>query len=643
MRSPSRSRPGPARLAAALLACTLAGCSAILGLDLDVEPLPPGTGGASGSTGSGGDTSDSTGAGGSASMSTSGIGGAAGQGGVGVTTAASGSTAGGGGNGGGQGGQSGASTSSSSGASSSSAASSTGAGGGAVYTLDVVPTGSGFGSVASMPMGITCGATCSAPFADGTNVTLVATPSAGSVFTTWGGDCSGGGTCMVTMDAMQSVTAEFTQGGGPIEWWKHFGGSAPDVSYGIATGPSGEVAATGYFFGTVGFGGQALVSGQTSAGFLTVYSTDGTYQWGKSLAATGPVVPSGVSIDGSGNVIVTGLFQGDASFGGATLTSAGEADIFVAKYSPAGTHIWSKRFGGVLYDQGIAVATNAAGDIAVGGDFRGTVDFGGGAVTSNGDGDAFLMKISGQDGAYVWARTFGGTVGDDSVQDVGVTTGGDVVMIGDAVGSVNLGNGNVAGIGGTDVVIGRYASANGSHVWSKRTGGAIQDAGRGIAVDAAGDVLVTGGFELSMNLGTGALTSAGSYDVFMAKISGAGVTQWAHRYGDIDSQVAVDVGVSPTGDLAITGALFGTINFGGPDLTVASNETGIFAAKFDASGAHLWSEAFTGTGGADTSDIKLDPLGAAVISGNLVGDIQFGGVTETSAGNSDVFMLKLGP
>ena len=65
---------------------------------------------------------------------------------------------------------------------------------------------SGSGTVTSSPAGIDCGATCATSFANGTIVTLTATPDAGSTFTAWGGDCTGTGPCVVTMDQDEAVT-----------------------------------------------------------------------------------------------------------------------------------------------------------------------------------------------------------------------------------------------------------------------------------------------------------------------------------------------------------------------------------------------------------------------------------------------------
>jgi hypothetical protein len=78
-------------------------------------------------------------------------------------------------------------------------------------TLTVTPAGTGAGTVTSDPAGIDCGATCSAGFDHGTEVTLTATGDATSIFTGWSGDCSGTGTCVVTMDQARNATATFTR------------------------------------------------------------------------------------------------------------------------------------------------------------------------------------------------------------------------------------------------------------------------------------------------------------------------------------------------------------------------------------------------------------------------------------------------
>jgi hypothetical protein len=82
------------------------------------------------------------------------------------------------------------------------------------YAITVSKSGNGAGLVTSSPAGVNCGGAglvCSASYANGTVVTLTATPTAGNIFVGWSGSiCSGSvPTCVVTMDGAKSVTATF--------------------------------------------------------------------------------------------------------------------------------------------------------------------------------------------------------------------------------------------------------------------------------------------------------------------------------------------------------------------------------------------------------------------------------------------------
>jgi len=78
------------------------------------------------------------------------------------------------------------------------------------YAVAVTRSGNGSGVVTSSPNGINCGFACNAGYAIGTTVTLTATPAADSTFVGWSGDCSGVGSCVVTMDATRNVSANFS-------------------------------------------------------------------------------------------------------------------------------------------------------------------------------------------------------------------------------------------------------------------------------------------------------------------------------------------------------------------------------------------------------------------------------------------------
>lgn len=79
------------------------------------------------------------------------------------------------------------------------------------YSLAVVRSGTGSGTVTSLPTGITCGTDCSEPYPGGIAVTLGAAAAAGSTFDGWsGGGCGGTGSCGLTLTANTLVTAAFS-------------------------------------------------------------------------------------------------------------------------------------------------------------------------------------------------------------------------------------------------------------------------------------------------------------------------------------------------------------------------------------------------------------------------------------------------
>src|SRR5205823_3862154 len=113
-----------------------------------------------------------------------------------------------------------------------------------------------------------------------------------------------------------------------------------------------------------------------------------------------------------------------------------------------------------------------------------------------------------------WVRGFGGAGGEVG-QTVATDTSGNIVMAGYYQGSANFGGGTLTSAGGYDMVIAKYA-ADGTHIWSKRVGGTGDEFVKRVAVDGSGNILVAGNFRGTTDLGGGPLTSAGGLDMFVA-------------------------------------------------------------------------------------------------------------------------------
>src|SRR5207249_1396964 len=111
------------------------------------------------------------------------------------------------------------------------------------------------------------------------------------------------------------------------------------------------------------FGNGPVTAAATNSLFVAKYSSAGTWMWFNQV---GNAFANAVAVDGSGNVLVTGYYSGTVNFGGASLSSInGGTDVFVAKYSSSGGYVWAKSYGGSSIDMPKAIAVDGSGNAVV--------------------------------------------------------------------------------------------------------------------------------------------------------------------------------------------------------------------------------------------------------------------------------------
>src|SRR5262249_59031305 len=99
-------------------------------------------------------------------------------------------------------------------------------------------------------------------------------------------------------------------------------------------------------------------------------------------------------------------------------------------------------------------------------------------------------------------------------------------------GTIDLGGGNRAGAGGSDIFVGKYSGATGSHIWSKTIGGTGSDVGKAVTTDSSNNVIITGGFNGTVDFGGLALTAPQATGIYVAKYSADGrQLVWARAFG----------------------------------------------------------------------------------------------------------------
>ena len=159
-------------------------------------------------------------------------------------------------------------------------------------------------------------------------------------------------------------------------WAYPQGGPTQDEILDLATGPNNTTYSVGYFSGIGSFGSTALGSAGLMDAMLIKHNDIGQVLWAVRAGGAGPDKALAVSVDTAGNAYVTGFFSGTADFDTLNLTSAGNEDLFVAKYDANGNLQWAVRGGGAGPDLGNGIQHDANGNVAVGGQFLGSSTFG---------------------------------------------------------------------------------------------------------------------------------------------------------------------------------------------------------------------------------------------------------------------------
>jgi hypothetical protein len=297
-------------------------------------------------------------------------------------------------------------------------------------------------------------------------------------------------------------------------------------------------------------------------------------------------------VDDSGNVVVTG-YSFDETISG----------YYTVKYAAAdGALLWESHFTGpYAYDFPSAVAVDASGNVAVTGSSAGRLDTNGYPTQ-----DFYTAKYAAADGALLWEQRWpepaGGVAGASAVA---VDVNGDVVVTGYAEGRRDT-NGNII----ADLYVAKYAALDGALLWEKRWSDPAGDlgAGRNVAVDSSGDVVVAGYCRGQFD--TNGYRIA---DLYAAKYAAAdGTLLWEQRYDgpakgdDYASALALD----GSGNVVVTG---------GSASGASRWNYDYYTAKYASSdGALLWEKRYNGpANGSDSAkSLALGPNGLVAVTGN---------------------------
>ncbi len=400
---------------------------------------------------------------------------------------------------------------------------------------------------------------------------------------------------------------------------------------------------------------------------MSKHDSTGALVWAKRAGGSTSGAGQGVSVQADGSAVVIGDFQGTVVFGlgevgETTLVSAGNSDVFVARFAANGNLVWAKRAGGASfsYGRGISVATDGSA-IAVG-SFMGTAIFGPGEVgetslTSAGGSDVFVARYN-SDGSLAWVKQAGGPASDLS-QGVSVDSGGLAAVTGRFSGTAIFGAGeagetSLVSAGVDDIFVAKYNS-NGTLAWAKRAGGLNYDSAQGVSMAGDGSTTVTGKFQDTAVFGPGetwqtSLISSGANDIFVAHYNADGTLAWAKRSGGTGQDYGNEISLASDGSAMVAGSFYGTAVFGSGEVgetTLVSDGfyDDFFVAKYNTDGTLAWAR----RGGGPSYDYGYGVSvnladGSAITTGTFRENGVFGagepGEATLGPGGVEIFVAK---
>ncbi len=330
--------------------------------------------------------------------------------------------------------------------------------------------------------------------------------------------------------------------------------------------------------------------------YTRAIAQDAELVWVKQMGGTSFEEVQAITMDTAGNIYCTGYFSATVDFdpgpGIFNLTAVEDEDVFVSKMDSAGNLLWVKQFGGTRHQSGTTIAIDAAGNVLIGGIFFGHVDFdpGPGTLTffSNGFTDNFICKLD----------------------------------------------------------------TNGDLVWARQIAGSLTDRLSSIAFAGNGSILITGYFEGTSDFDPGSgfatLTSAGVADIFILRLSAAGLFEWVKQIGGESYDAGYSLKTDAAGNIYVCGIFLNIVDFDpgiGVHNVASVDQDDVFILKLDNNADFVWVKQIGGNSYSRVGSLSIDLHGNVIVAGNFVSDCDFdpgpGTYNITADGNDDAFIVKL--
>jgi uncharacterized protein (TIGR03437 family) len=456
---------------------------------------------------------------------------------------------------------------------------------------------------------------------------------------------------------LDAFVTKVNSNGTALVYSTYLGGSSDDAGSGIAVDGLGNAYVVGYTASTdfkTQNPLQAANRGDADAFIAKINPSGSQLVYSTYLGSSGEDIGFAIATDTSGNAYVTG-YSGANDFNiqsALQQTYRGNIDAFVARINSTGSALsYSTYLGGADGDLGAAIAVDGAGNAYVSG-YTLSTDFNTKdpiQTTNRGGLDGFVTKINSAGSALVYSTYLGGG-GDDLSYGLTVDAAGNVYLTGVTESADFPTRSPYQSVrkGSSDAFATKINASGTDLLYSSYFGGDGADFGRGIAIDTASNIYLTGD-STSRNLPTKdplQPANRGFSDAFIAKLNAAGSDLIYGTYlGGSRTDTGYGIAIDGAGNAYVTGSTDSLdFNLSNPIQSDKLGGIDSFIAKISADGSQLTYSTYLGGSGNDLGlSIAVDGAGNAYVTGfTFAADFPITNSLQPAIrGNSEAFAVKI--
>ncbi len=468
-----------------------------------------------------------------------------------------------------------------------------------------------------------------------------------------------------------NVSTSWAQSIAIPQWAIGAGGSGNSASYvnevtSVTCDYAGKVISAGNFAGTIDLDPSAAVANVSAVNtthlnaFVAKYDTLHNFNWGFSLYSTDQSLVSDIGTDINNNIYVAGEFVNQMDADPSTtatymLNAAGAGrDMYVAKYSPAGSFQWAFSIGSSLSTDYLRkMICDNDGNTYITGTISDSVDFDPSTVVhrlyATTSGAMFLAKYDAA-GNYVWAFSIDEASGNEEGQSLAFDGNGNIILGMIYHNTIDADPSTYTALytaqGNGDALIARYNMITGTYVSAFSIGGGTGGPSISsviVACNPMHQLAVSGRFwgnlDFDPGLATHSINNTSYDDIFVAAYSLTGVYKWCFNIGNnTGTAQPYKMFMDNAGKIYLTGEAAGSSDIDPGTSSVAATT---FIAVYDSTGNYKYSNGFNATSGMYFKGFCMSATDVFYLGGGFKGmlyysasDILFG------ATNWNAFLIR---